>query len=248
MSFLTNTKPNTPAIIQIMYTDKPHILLLHGALGCKDQLVPLENLLTDVFEVHNINFSGHGGEPFRGPFTPQQFVSEIIGYANEKQLQEFYVFGYSMGGYMALCTSLQFPERVKAIATYGTKLIWNPEVAERESKMANPDKIMEKVPAFAETLKNRHLLNDWKEVLKYTVELMQHLAKNPPLNENTFPKITTPCILCSGDADEVVSTQETRLVAGWIPQAETYVFTNTRHPIEKIDLGQLTSIIKKMLS
>ena len=37
-----------------------HILLLHGAIGSKDQLLPAGEKLADSFIVHSLNFSGHG--------------------------------------------------------------------------------------------------------------------------------------------------------------------------------------------
>jgi esterase/lipase len=40
------------------------ILLLHGAIGAKDQLQPLADALKDRYIVHTLNFSGHGGEAF----------------------------------------------------------------------------------------------------------------------------------------------------------------------------------------
>ena len=41
-----------------------NIVLLHGAIGAKDQLQPLADLLKNDFIVHVFNFSGHGGKPF----------------------------------------------------------------------------------------------------------------------------------------------------------------------------------------
>lgn len=41
-----------------------HLILLHGALGSKDQLQPLATALERHFQVHIFNFSGHGGRPF----------------------------------------------------------------------------------------------------------------------------------------------------------------------------------------
>jgi esterase/lipase len=46
-----------------------HLVLLHGAIGSKDQLHPLANALKKDFDVHLLNFSGHGGNAFPGkPF------------------------------------------------------------------------------------------------------------------------------------------------------------------------------------
>ena len=39
-----------------------HLLLLHGAIGAKDQLQQLGEKLTNNFIIHTISFSGLGGE------------------------------------------------------------------------------------------------------------------------------------------------------------------------------------------
>jgi len=41
-----------------------HLLLLHGALGSKEQLAALALKLKDKYVVHTLNFNGHGGRPF----------------------------------------------------------------------------------------------------------------------------------------------------------------------------------------
>jgi hypothetical protein len=42
------------------------ILLLHGAIGAKDQLFPLADELAFDHKVHLFNFAGHGGEKMPG--------------------------------------------------------------------------------------------------------------------------------------------------------------------------------------
>lgn len=230
-----------------MFINRPPILLLHGALGSQEQLAPLHRELEDRFQVHRINFSGHGGAPFTQAFSPDLFAGEIIRYADQNHWSQFYVFGYSMGGYMAIYSALLFPERVKEIVTLGTKCIWNAAVAQQEAQKANPDKIQEKVPAFAEMLKQRHAPNDWKVLLQQTVQLLELLGNNPSLTTTAFSQIQVPVTLLSGDSDEVVSPEETRQVAQWIPRGTAEILADTRHPIEKIAPQLLAQYIKNLL-
>lgn len=239
--------PNTQVIILTMSTKLPPILLLHGALGSQEQLMPLHRELEDSFQVHCINFSGHGGSVLTQPFSPDLFVNEIIQYADQNHWSQFYIFGYSMGGYMALYSALLFPERVKKIVTLGTKCIWNPTVAQQEIQKVNADKIIEKVPAFAEMLKQRHAPNDWRLLLQHTAQLLELLGQNPPLTDTTFSQIAVPVTLLSGDNDEMVSAVETQQVAHWIPHGTAQILPATRHAIEKIDPHFLASYIKNLL-
>src|ERR1700746_915470 len=56
------------------------ILLLHGAIGAKDQLEPLEEKLKTNFIVHTLSFSGHGGEPMPEIFSIEHFAKDVLKY------------------------------------------------------------------------------------------------------------------------------------------------------------------------
>lgn len=81
------------------------IILLHGAIGCSEQLMPLSKSLTDTgFETFTFNFSGHGKSNFKSNFSIEQFSDELHNFITENNLIKPNIFGYSMGGYVA-CTS-----------------------------------------------------------------------------------------------------------------------------------------------
>src|SRR5258706_12817767 len=112
---------------------KPGLLLLHGALGAADQFRELSKLLEQYYAVHTFDFEGHGRAPFRNrPFRIEHFAENIVEYLDNHDLQDADMFGYSMGGYAALYLALIQPDRIKSIATLGTKYHWNPETAKKE--------------------------------------------------------------------------------------------------------------------
>ena len=56
-----------------------HLILLHGAIGAKDQLQVLADELSNEFIVHNLGFIGHGGEPLpREAFSIELFANVIL--------------------------------------------------------------------------------------------------------------------------------------------------------------------------
>lgn len=134
-----------------------HIVLLHGAIGATDQLEPLANALAQKqFSVHRFSFSGHGNTPFQEAFDIAQFAGELDQFIREHALEQPAVFGYSMGGYVALYLAKTKPQMLGTIMTLGTKFAWSPEIAAKEMKMLDADTILHKVPKFAEALKARH--------------------------------------------------------------------------------------------
>jgi len=223
------------------------LLLLHGAIGASDQLNPLSEVLQNQYTIHNLNFSGHGGSNFRHPFSIENFTEEVLDYLNQNNINKVSVFGYSMGGYVALYLALKHPERVEKIFTLATKFDWSPEISHKEIQMLNPQIIKEKIPAFAKILQQRHRPQSWEEVLNKTSQMMLGLGQKQPLTTEDFQKIKTPVTLAIGDTDKMVSVNETREVSEWLPNAEFLILPEIPHPIEKVPVTLLADKINHFL-
>ncbi|MEY4877458.1 MAG: hypothetical protein RL708_2608, partial [Bacteroidota bacterium] len=101
-----------------------------------------------------------------------------------------------------------------------------------------------KIPHFAEELKTRHV-DDWKNVLQKTAEMMIHLGNEPLFNSTILSKINCAVKLTVGENDNMVSIAETTDIAHQIKNAEFELFANFQHPIEKIDVMTLADSIRK---
>lgn len=222
---------------------KPNLLLLHGALGAKQQLKPLAEKLKAAFTVYDMNFSGHGGAPFHNAFSIDQFAVELEQFIESKKLQGIHIFGYSMGGYVALSLASRSPQLIDKIFTLGAKFNWTPATAEKEVKMLNPEKIEEKVPAFAKALADRHAPYEWKEVLYKTKDMMLELGDKPVLTPAALSKISNQVVIGIGDQDNMVSIDESETVANQLANGEIKVFEGFKHPIEQVDHSLLSEEI-----
>lgn len=223
-----------------------NIVLLHGAIGAKDQLHPLADLLKNNFIVHVFNFSGHGGKPFaREHFSIQAFAAELEEYLLTQEIQQASVFGYSMGGYVALYLAKQKPQLFSEIVTLATKFYWDETVAAKETAMLNTEIIIEKVPVFAEQLKQRHAPNDWQLVLEKTKEMLIQMGKENPLQLNDYATINQPVLLLLGDNDKMVTREETEAVQKALPNSRFQLLEQTAHPIEKANSAVLADIIRE---
>ena len=220
-----------------------HLLLLHGALGAAEQLQPLSETLSITYIVHSINFYGHGGVNDIEEFTIEQFANQVYHYLLENKIDKVNIAGYSMGGYVALYLAKQHPEKINKIFTLATKFLWTPAIAGQEIKLLNPEKITEKLPAFASTLEKRHAPNDWKALLKKTAKLMTGLGDQPVLTTEDFQKIEQPILISIGDKDTMVSLEETIDVYRKLKHGYLLVLPATPHPIEKVDMKRLAEEI-----
>lgn len=226
------------------------LLLLHGAIGSSAQLKPLaDELKKSGFDPKLFDFTGHGGCQMPNvPFTISLFAEEVISWMHDHRIGTIDIFGYSMGGYVALYMARHYPDRVGRIQTLATKFDWSVATAEKEVKMLNPEKIAEKIPKFAATLAERHAPQDWKEVLDRTAQMMLAMGAQAPLSEEDFKSIPHVVQLCVGDLDTMVSLEETIGVCRQLQDAGFTVLSETAHPIEQVNLEQLTLIAKNFFT
>jgi pimeloyl-ACP methyl ester carboxylesterase len=173
----------------------------------------------------------------------EYFVENVVAYLDAHALPAAHVFGYSMGGYVALLMAQTHPSRVLSAQTLGTKLAWAPEIAARETRLLDPTTIRAKVPPFAQELAARHTALGWEAVLAHTAELLTDLSQTPRLTPEGFGHIHCPVRLGVGDRDATVTVEETLAVYRALPNAQLAVWPNTPHPLDKIDPAQLAQMI-----
>jgi pimeloyl-ACP methyl ester carboxylesterase len=223
----------------------PDVLLLHGALGAGRQMEPLAAALGEYCRVHRMDFEGHGDAPFRDrPFRMEHFPENVRERLDALELRSACIFGYSMGGYVALQLALALPERVERIATLGTKFRWDAETATAEGRRLDPVKIRAKVPHFADVLEERHrVAGGWEHVLARTADLLRDLGDNPRLTDRELARIAHPVCVCVGEKDTTVGMEETSAVAGTLPSGTLCVLPDTPHPIEQVRIDLLAPIL-----
>lgn len=220
------------------------LLLLHGAIGAKDQLKPLADILKSDYEVHTLNFSGHGGEPMPEIFSIELFANNVLTYLETNNIHKINIFGYSMGGYVALYLAKFYPNKIEKVFTLATKFAWNPDISQKEIKMLDASKIAEKIPAFAQILEKRHQPNDWRSLLQKTSDMMVALGNKNCLTLQDLTSISIPAKISVGDNDNMVTLDETKEVAQNLKNSKLLIMQDTFHPIEKVNLINLSEEIK----
>lgn len=224
----------------------PDVILIHGALGAIDQLAPLESLLSPRIIPHRLELEGHGSRPSGTPFSTQRFAANVRELMARKGIARASIFGYSMGGYVALDLAATSPELVARVATLGTKLAWNPDAAAKETTRLHAPTIRAKVPRFADLLEQRHArAGGWELMLERTSAFMTSLGTQPVVDDAVLERIKQPVRLMVGDRDSVVSVEETRRGASALAAGELAVLPNTLHPIEQVRLPLLAALLNE---
>lgn len=222
------------------------LLILHGALGGSDQFDELIAHLPQ-FEIHTLDFRGHGARANHSEaYSLKGFKEDVLNYIEDNNLSNPYVFGYSMGGYVAICLEKQKPGTFSGIVTLGSKVEWSPEIATKEASKCNPEIIESKVPAFAKALEERHG-DQWKSVLNRTAEFMRGLGEQNPIQDVVHADLKCGVTMLLAEDDNMVSKEETEALAQKIG-AEFRIVEDSKHPIEQVDVSALADEINSALA
>lgn len=223
------------------------LLFLHGALGSETQLHPLKEMLKDGYDVHSFNFAGHAGKALPETFSIKLFAEETVLFCEANEIKSLSIFGYSMGGYVALYLAKHYPHLVESVITLGTKLHWDETVAAKEVKMMQPDIIEQKVPAFAAQLQKQHNPADWKIVMTKTADMLTEMGRNNPLQSTDYNDIQCPVLLMLGDRDKMVTMDETVAAYKLLPKAQLAILPGTPHAIEQVDVEMVNLLVRKFI-
>ncbi len=227
-----------------MPAETPEILILHGALGSAAQMRPIADALTSLGATRVLEFPGHGDTLLDGcPFTLGGFTDWLDAQLGDSRPA---VFGYSMGGYVALALESRAPGRFTSITTLGTKFEWTPENAEREASRLDPAVIAEKVPKFAAVLEARHAgALGWEAVLGHTAALLRDAGREPLLTAERLVRVGCPVTLAVGAKDDAVDAAETARVAAQLGNGAARTLEGVGHPIERAPVEMVVELVRE---
>lgn len=216
------------------------LILLHGALGTSSMFDELAERLKNDFRIHRLNFSGHGTDTGSlKELSMDLFAGDLLSYMDSHHLGSADVFGYSMGGYVAMYLACKHPERFRKLMTLATVFDWSAERAAKEAAMLDPEKVEAKVPAFAGNLSAMHGTTHWKVLMKMTAGMMIQLG-NDHLTEKDFASLQFPVRICVGDRDKMVSVESSLVVSRQLSRGSLVVLPETPHPFEQVNHDRLT--------
>lgn len=223
------------------------LLLLHGALGAADMFAGLKQDLAGHYDVHTLDFSGHGADMSDTDFRISIFADDVLQYMQSNGLNKISVFGYSMGGYVAAYIARHYPEKIDRIVTLATKWDWDEAIAARETGMLDTAKIEAKVPQLAAALQQRHTGKDWKALVNRTAAMMLEMGRDNPLKKSDLAEIQHPVTVLLGDRDKMVSLDETISAYKALPNGKMGMLPGTPHPMEQVDVALLGQLIKHFI-
>ncbi|MFN8279363.1 MAG: alpha/beta hydrolase [Saprospiraceae bacterium] len=223
---------------------KPKLLLLHGALGSMSEFDPLRGFLEPHFETLPFNFTGHGGRRIQPEgFTMTSMAAELYSWIIQENIFRPIIFGYSMGGYVALKCEAQHPGLIGHIITLGTKFDWSTESTDKQITGLDINTWRQKIPYYVSSLEKIHSPNDINILADQTRLMMQHLSQLDYLNESELKNIQCRVSLLLGALDRMVTQEETMHIQQCLTNSVMKILPETKHPLDKADPAILTEII-----
>jgi pimeloyl-ACP methyl ester carboxylesterase len=218
------------------------LIVIHGALGAAKEFNTMIPLLNKHFEVIPYELPHHGTKKNnRLSFNIDALTKDLLEFLASQE--KCIIYGFSLGGYVALCAAQLDAKNIEGIITQGTKLDWSPEIAEKEIKSLDVSILKDKLPTFYEYLVGLHgeYLPD---LLNKTASFMKELGENPALSESTLNKIDIPVRFTRGGKDRMVTEEETLKVAQHISNHSYFEIPFLPHPFGFIKPKYIARIIE----
>ena len=218
------------------------LILIHGALGAAEEYDTILPLLKEHFEVTPFELPHHGTRKNSGvPFNIECLTNDLLEFLSSHG--KSIIYGFSLGGYVALCAAQRDTKNIEGIITQGTKLNWSPEIAEKEIKSLDESFLKNKLQPFHEYLVNLH--GDYlPHLLDKTATFMKVLGSNPVLSKNTLQKVDIPIRFTRGGKDRVVSQEETIEFAKYVSNQCYFEIPFLPHPLGFIKPKYIARLIE----
>lgn len=210
------------------------LILLHGLLGSIEsdwkRFIPL---LSREYHVIAVDMRGHGlTDNPDDELSDELFISDFIRLLNALSLENVFVCGYSLGGFIGLMAGIKYPGRVKALIMHATKIYWDESTIKSMIEKMDPDKILTEDPKFAEMLQKIHG-ERWRNLLREAASFMKN-KKPESLSEEYLRHADFPVLVSVGDRDNLIPLEEAVRFYRSLPKGELLIMPNTRHSIKSV--------------
>jgi len=245
-------------------------ILLHGFSGSSQNWQPLLPSLTSHFQVLTLDILGHGrssSPPDINRYQMANIANDIIALLDQQTNQPVHLLGYSMGGRLALCLAVHYPQRFKSLILESASPGLKTE-AEREERRQRDNALADRIErdgieSFVDFWESLSLWASQEQLSSDTrIRLHQQRLQNnstglanslrgmgtgvqPSLWEK-MTNLTLPTLLMTGELDKkfVGIAQEMALL---LPQTSHITIHNAGHTIHLEKPTQYTQTVVSFL-
>lgn len=235
-----------------LVNSKPTIVFLHGFLGSGDVFKPLLSRMTADINPILIDLPGHGQTQF--PNDPKRFqlpqqLKDLHQVVGELTPDPFFLYGYSMGGRLALRYALTHQDRLKGLilesTSHGIQGLGSARVRVGEDAQRSAD-ILKDYPGFLEQWNRMQMFMGGSPDKSDLQAYMDIQSKQDPIGvansligfgAGLMPDVRTrlrmlqvPVLLLAGGYDPVY-VRSAGMMASLIPVHEKVVISTAAHRV-----------------
>lgn len=212
------------------------LLLIHGAFGTHSShwrtQVPL---FSQHFQVVAMDLRGHGqtSNP-ADDLSLELFARDISALVGALDLGPSHIFGFSLGGVIALTLGVDYPDVVKSLVLWGVNHRPDKRFLERISYehelLEDPDR--------SRNLRKQHAGAQGGQSFERLSQLLKREAfRRRSFSEEEIRSIRPPTLVCLGDRDEFVALELGIELYRMLPNSALFVIPNSGHIVvgEKLE-------------
>jgi pimeloyl-ACP methyl ester carboxylesterase len=100
-------------------TERPPLILIHGAGGFHLSWPPLVRRLTDQ-RVYAVDLPGHGKSEGVGRQSIEDYTEDVIAFMKDLEIPNAFIAGHSLGSAIAITLALKYPKQVLGLILIGS--------------------------------------------------------------------------------------------------------------------------------
>ncbi len=219
------------------------LILLHGSRSAASAMRPLLEALRPWGPVHAFDLIGHGGREIPAAFSIEALAQDVLAQMDQAGIERAYLFGHSMGGYLALYLARHAPDRIAAVCSLAAKWVFDERTVGHFTHLSSLARIRAPGSRQPELMDRRHPGQDWTALVSGLADLYRELGRSPALTGADLRALSVPALIMTGHADQVVSWAESLRLANLIPRAQGFTFAGKAHPLETVPTDFLATVI-----
>ncbi len=228
--------------------DAPPVVVLHAALGSTImEMRRLTRTWEKDFRVFALDFMAHGdSDAFDGQeLSMERFATNVIALLDESGIDKANLFGFSMGGSVALYAAYKYPNRFNRLAIHAHNVQWNEHerdlmVGRMQSALNNPDSFWSK--RLAET----HGSGRWQDLVQRMIAFTTALP-GKRFEQDDLAIISNPTLVSTGDSDRFFALRHSLNLYSSLPNASLAVLPGVDHPIQTVDAEPFAKMVTEHL-
>jgi pimeloyl-ACP methyl ester carboxylesterase len=232
------------------------ILCLHGHPGSGQSMSVFTDRLSQDFQTLAPDLRGYGKSRFRGNFSLQQHLEDVLFLLDRHEISDCLVLGWSLGGIIALELVLQHPDRFTGLISIASSarpfgdhppitpldLVftgiagllngiqpgwrWNIDTFARRSLFRH---LFSTHPAIAYHYLARDGVPAYLQTSRSADRALQVALRSGYNRLKELDKILIPCLFMAGQYDRHINSASSQETAQHLPDCRWHPYENTAH-------------------